>query len=116
MRCVFGNPFRSPRLDVAAAGLILARHTATATLAEYVDRYRTHRGDVSKGTSTNYKATDGEAAQKAAQPGRPQARRDSSSIGSQSVDGESGHKLATCGDDRRKYLMTPTGFEPVSRP
>jgi len=39
---------------LAAAGLVSARRTSTAALAQYIQDYRAHRADVAEGTNTNY--------------------------------------------------------------
>ena len=39
---------------LAGVGLVAPRQTATATLGQWFEKYRKHRADVSKGTSTNY--------------------------------------------------------------
>lgn len=44
----------SLRKKLANAGLIAPRHTSAASLTGYLERYRKHRVDVSRGTSTNY--------------------------------------------------------------
>ncbi len=39
---------------LAAAGLVAPRHTTSTRLGDWLDSYRKHRADVSRGTSTNY--------------------------------------------------------------